>query len=109
MAPLWPLAAFFVLVMVLVTAILGLSSILGERHRERRTGEPYESGILPTGSARRRVSIKYYLVAVAFVVFDLIGSFGKQDVMTLVFLDQWNKYTGVPIMGRRITDSDRLS
>ena len=71
MAPLWPLAAFFVPVMVLVTAILGLSSILGERHRERRTGEPYESGILPTGSARRRVYINYYLVAVAFVVFDL--------------------------------------
>jgi len=70
-APLWPLAVFFILVVVLVTVILGLSSLLGERHRERTTGEPYESGILPTGSARRRIPIKYYLVAVAFALFDL--------------------------------------
>jgi NADH-quinone oxidoreductase subunit A len=73
--PLWPLATFFVLVVALVAVILGLSSVLGERHRERRTGEPYESGIVPTGSARRRVPIKYYLVAVAFVVFDLEAVF----------------------------------
>jgi len=70
-APMWPLAIFFILVVVLVTVILGLSSLLGERHRERTTGEPYESGILPTGSAQRRIPVKYYLVAVAFVLFDL--------------------------------------
>ena len=69
--PMWPLVVFFVLVVLLVTVILGLSSLLGERHRERTTGEPYESGILPTGSAQRRIPIKYYLVAVAFVLFDL--------------------------------------
>jgi NADH-quinone oxidoreductase subunit A len=70
-APMWPLAIFFILVVVLVTVILGLSSLLGERHRERTTGEPYESGILPTGPAQRRIPVKYYLVAVAFVLFDL--------------------------------------
>ena len=70
-APMWPLVVFFILVVLLVTVILGLSSLLGERHRERTTGEPYESGILPTGPAQRRIPIKYYLVAVAFVLFDL--------------------------------------
>ena len=70
-APMWPLAIFFILVVVLVTVILGLSFLLGERHRARTTGEPYESGILPTGSAQRRIPIKYYLVAVSFVLFDL--------------------------------------
>jgi NADH-quinone oxidoreductase subunit A len=32
---------------------------------------PYESGILPTGSARLRIDVKYYLVAMFFVIFDL--------------------------------------
>ncbi len=70
-ASMWPLAVFFVLVVFLVTVILGLSSLLGERHRERTTGDPYESGVLPTGPAQRRIPVKYYLVAVAFVLFDL--------------------------------------
>ncbi len=69
--PLWPLAAYFVMVLVLVTVILVLSYVLGQRHRERATGEPYESGMLPTGSARLRIDVKYYLVAMFFVIFDL--------------------------------------
>lgn len=70
-APMWPLVVFFILVVILVAVILGLSFLLGERHRERTTVEPYESGIIPTGSAQRRIPIKYFLVAVAFVLFDL--------------------------------------
>ncbi len=69
--PLWPLAAYFVGVLVLIVGILGLSYVLGERHHERGTGVPYESGMLPTGSARLRFDIKYYLVAMFFVIFDL--------------------------------------
>lgn len=68
---LWPFAVFFGLVVILVAAILGFSFLLGERHWERTTGEPYESGIIPTGPAHRPIPIKYYLVAVAFVLFDL--------------------------------------
>ncbi len=70
-AAMWPLAIFFILVVLLVAVILGLSSLLGERHWERTTGEPYESGILPTGRAKGPIPVKYYLVAVAFVLFDL--------------------------------------
>ncbi len=73
--PLWPLAVFSLFVIVLVTALLCLSSLLGERHRERRTGSPYESGIIPTGSARRRIPVHYQLVAVAFVIFDLEAAY----------------------------------
>jgi NADH-quinone oxidoreductase subunit A len=50
---LWPMAGFFAFVVVLVAAILGLSFVLGERHREPRTVEPYESGIMPTGTHTR--------------------------------------------------------
>lgn len=72
---LWPLAVYFAVVLFLVGAMLGLSYILGERHRERATDQPYESGIVTTGSARVHLAIKYYLVAMAFVIFDLEAVF----------------------------------
>ncbi len=71
----WPLVVYFVAVIVLVTIIVGLSYILGQRHKERATGEPYESGIVSTGSARLRMDVRFYLVAVFFVVFDLEVTF----------------------------------
>jgi NADH-quinone oxidoreductase subunit A len=68
---LWPLAVYFVAVVLLVAGMLGLSYLLGQRHHERATGEPYESGIVSTGSARLRFSAKFYLIAMLFVIFDL--------------------------------------
>jgi NADH-quinone oxidoreductase subunit A len=73
--PLWPLAVYFAGVLVLVGGMMGLSYILGEHHKDPQTGQPFESGIRPTGSARVRLNIKYYLVAMFFVVFDLEGVF----------------------------------
>ncbi len=58
-------------VVVLAAGMIILSYILGERHRERATGEPYESGILATGSARLRFSAQFYIIAMFFVIFDL--------------------------------------
>jgi NADH-quinone oxidoreductase subunit A len=72
---LWPLALYFALVIVVAAGMLGISYVLGERHKERATGEPYESGILSTGSARIRLSAKFYLVAMFFVIFDLEAVF----------------------------------
>lgn len=51
--------------------MIGFSQLLGERHQERTTGEPYESGVAPTGSARVRFNANFYLIAVFFVIFDL--------------------------------------
>jgi NADH-quinone oxidoreductase subunit A len=51
--------------------MLGLSFVLGQRHRERATDEPYEGGILSTGSARLRFSSQFYLIAMLFVIFDV--------------------------------------
>lgn len=73
--PLWPLVLYAALVLIVVGAMLGLSYVLGERHKDRATGEPYESGIVSTGSARLRLSVKYYLVAIFFVIFDLESAF----------------------------------
>lgn len=71
----WPIVVYFVISLLLVTGMLSLSYVLGERHRERATGEPYESGIVSTGSAHVRFDVKFYIVAVFFVLFDLESIF----------------------------------
>jgi NADH-quinone oxidoreductase subunit A len=72
---LWALGVYVALVLGLVTAMLGLSFVLGQRHHDRSTDSPYESGILSEGSARVRLSAKFYLVAMFFVIFDLEAIF----------------------------------
>jgi NADH-quinone oxidoreductase subunit A len=73
--PLWPLVVYAVLVGGVVLAIIALSYVLGERHRERGTDTPYESGMIPTGNALGRFPVEFYLVAVFFVIFDLEAVF----------------------------------
>ena len=72
---LWPLAAYAAAVLLLVSGMIGMSYVLGERHREPATGDPYESGILSTGTAQVRLSVQFYLVAMFFVIFDLEAVF----------------------------------
>jgi NADH-quinone oxidoreductase subunit A len=73
--PLWPLGVYFAAVVLMVAVMIAVSYILGERHREKQTAEPYESGIVSTGSARVRFDIKFYLIAMFFVIFDLEAVF----------------------------------
>ncbi len=72
---LWALGIYFVIVLLLVVAMLVVSYLLGQRHHEHATGSPYESGIVSAGSAHVRLSAKFYLVAMFFVVFDLEAAF----------------------------------
>ena len=74
-APLWPLVVYFVLAVALVAALVALSYYLGERHKPRPEDEPFESGIVTVGYARVRLSAKYYLVAMFFVIFDVEALF----------------------------------
>lgn len=70
--PFWPLVVYFASVLVLIGGMLGLSHILGQRHKDRPIdADPYESGMIPTGSARARFDVLFYLNAMFFVVFDL--------------------------------------
>ena len=62
-------------VLLTVGAMLGLSYVLGQRHMDRATGKPYESGIVITGTARVRFYARFYVVAMIFVVFDLESVF----------------------------------
>ena len=71
----WPMFAYFAFVLVLVTTVLLVSHFLGPRHSDPATGQPYEGGIVSEGSAHVRFSVRYYLVAIFFVVFDLEAVF----------------------------------
>ena len=68
---LYNLLIYSAAVSVLIAGMIVLSYLLGQRHRERATGEPYESGIVSTGSARLRFSAQFYVIAMFFVIFDL--------------------------------------
>lgn len=73
---LWSLALYIALVIGLCVVMLGLSWLLGERTRySKATLEPYESGIVHVGMARFRMSAKFYLMAMFFVIFDLEAVF----------------------------------
>ena len=72
---LWPVAVYFLAVIILILGMLGISYVLGERHRGHATDEPYESGLPVTGSARQRITARFYMVAVFFVLFDLESIF----------------------------------
>lgn len=72
---LWPLLFYAVAVILLVSGMLVVSHFIGERHNEKATGTPFESGIMPTGSARLHFPIHFYIIAMFFVVFDLEAVF----------------------------------
>ena len=72
---LWPLLFYAIAVILLVGGMIGVSYFLGERHNEKATSQPFESGIIPTGSARLHFPIHFYVVAMFFVVFDLEAVF----------------------------------
>ncbi|MCO1335157.1 NADH-quinone oxidoreductase subunit A [Microbulbifer sp. OS29] len=67
----WPLIVYCLAVFALITLMLSLSYFLGQKRRDPATDEPFESGIISQGSARLRLSVAYYLVAILFIVFDL--------------------------------------
>ena len=61
--------------MGLAAGLLTVSYLLGKRVRNRVKDMPYESGIVPTGDARQRFSVKFYLVAMLFILFDIEAIF----------------------------------
>src|SRR5215213_1933404 len=93
---LWPLLLFAAIVGFLLVAILGLSYMLGQHHKERATSLPYEGGVQQTGSARLRFSAQFYLVAMLFVIFDVEAVFIM--LWALGFYDLgWPGYIGAAI------------
>lgn len=55
--------------------MLALSSLIGRRAPSRAKAMPYESGVVPVGDTRRPLSVKFYLVAMMFILFDVEAVF----------------------------------
>ncbi len=66
-----PIVLFFVIAVLVPVALLGVSRLLQRRVFEREKLMPYECGIDPIGGARERVSVRFYIVAMLFLVFDV--------------------------------------
>jgi NADH-quinone oxidoreductase subunit A len=64
----------FIIIMMAVTfgiANVGISMVLGPRRTGKVKGITYESGMNPVGTARKRFNVRFYLIAVVFLVFDV--------------------------------------
>jgi NADH-quinone oxidoreductase subunit A len=76
-----PLQTYFPIGVVLLVAtglaflLLGLANILGPRRPNPAKSDPFECGSVPVGSARDRFGVKFYVVALLFIVFDIEAVF----------------------------------
>jgi NADH-quinone oxidoreductase subunit A len=61
--------------MAVAAGLIGASTALGKRARSPLKDTPYESGMAPTGSARERFSVKFYMVGMIFILFDIEAVF----------------------------------
>jgi len=66
-----PLLVLLVVATGVGAIAVGLPALLGPRRDNKQKLEPYESGIIPFADAKRRFPVKYYLVAMLFILFDI--------------------------------------
>jgi NADH-quinone oxidoreductase subunit A len=76
----YPQIYFPVLIQVLIAiaiaaGLVAASSLLGKRARSPLKDSPYESGMAPVGSASERFSVKFYMVGMIFILFDIEAVF----------------------------------
>ena len=111
MADYLPIFVYLTLIVALVGVLLALHALLGRGRPLPGKTEPYESGVWPIGSARERVPIRYYLIAMLFLLFDIeavflypwavvarsLGVFGLIEMLTFIavlgigFLYAWRR------------------
>jgi NADH-quinone oxidoreductase subunit A len=80
--PFFPLAVLFVIAGLIVLLLLTVAQTVGPKSLSAVKAEPFESGNAPTGDARVRFSVRFYLVAMLFLIFDI----------EIVFLYPWAIY-----------------
>ncbi|NJN18806.1 MAG: NAD(P)H-quinone oxidoreductase subunit 3 [Oscillochloris sp.] len=66
-----PILVLFLVAAFIAVFVIVLSSLLGPRKNSARKLMPYESGMEPIGAAIRRVPVRFYVVAMLFIVFDI--------------------------------------
>ncbi len=75
LAALLSLGLYALIATALIGILLFLAWYLGHKTRSPLKGEPYESGVAPTGQARLGEPVPFYLVAIFFIVFDVEAIF----------------------------------
>ncbi len=71
----FPVLVLFLLAAALAALVLGLSSVMGPKGLNAGAEDTYESGIVPTDTARKRFPVRFALVAMLFLVFDIEAVF----------------------------------
>jgi len=107
----FPILVFLAIAGALAVAMVAASFILARQHPDSEKLSPYECGFAPFEDARIRFDVRYYLVAILFIIFDLevaflfpwavslgdIGLFGFWSmvvflgVLTIGFIYEWRK------------------
>ncbi len=75
----FPIALLFIFSLGVVLVMMYLPKLLAPKSEGRRQFTPYECGIIPESDARSRFPVKFYMIAILFIVFDL----------EIVFLYPW--------------------
>jgi NADH-quinone oxidoreductase subunit A len=70
-----PVLIYVLIVLGLLGALVTLSFVLGPSKPHRKKLAPYESGIIPDSPAHRRLTVRFYLTAMLFIIFDVEAIF----------------------------------
>jgi NADH-quinone oxidoreductase subunit A len=95
-----PLAILIIISTLFAFLIIGIGHLFGPRRPTERKSLPYESGMTPFGPGTRRMPIRFYMVAVLFILFDIevifllpwaivlrkLGLFGLIEMVVFVFI-----------------------
>lgn len=71
----FPVLVQMALAVIIAGALVSLSFLLGKKVRNIVKDSAYECGMAPTGNARERFSVKFYLVGIVFILFDIEAIF----------------------------------
>jgi len=71
LTPYVPIAILLILSAALAVLVVGLGHLFGPRRPTERKSLPYESGMIPIGPGTRRMPVRFYMVAVLFILFDI--------------------------------------
>lgn len=87
----YPILMFLVMALMLGVVLISLGFLLSTRKPTQAKLDPYECGFMPSSNARIKFDVRYYLVAILFIIFDL----------EIAFLFPWaivNKQVGLPAL-----------
>jgi len=94
------IAVLIVLATLVALIAIGLGELFGPKKKSERKSQPYESGMTPYGPGTRRMPIRFYLIAVLFILFDIevvfflpwaivfrkLGLFGLIEMMVFIVI-----------------------